>query len=150
VALNQIIGKRGANDAFARTLRARAYLGKNDTTDALTDLNLVLGTHPNDANALGLRGLAYMVTRQYDKALDDLSRAIAQQQTVERYFERAAIYEAQNKIDKATNDYKSATELQPKTVFDIAAQAQAKQKVQQLGKRIPCDSGRGGRDDTCL
>jgi len=149
VALNQIIGKAPAFDAFARTLRARAYLAKNDTADAMTDLNQVLGARPNDADALGLRGLAYAATRDYDKALDDLSKAIEQRETVERYFARATIYEKQGKIDKASTDYKRATELPPKTVFDILAQNQSKQKVQQLGKRIPCGSA-GSKDDTCL
>jgi tetratricopeptide (TPR) repeat protein len=151
VALNQIIGKAPSFDAFARTLRARAYLGKKDAADAMTDLNLVLGTRPNDGEALALRGIAYSATHEYDKALDDLTRAIAQRGSVERYFARATIYEAQNKIDKATDDYKSATQLAPASVFDILAQAQSKVKIQQLGKRIPCgDSARGGKDETCL
>src|SRR5262249_61934058 len=115
-ARNHTTGRPPASDACARTLRARAYLAKNDTADAMTDLNQVLGTRPNDADALGLRGLAYAGTRDYDKALDDLSKAIEQRETVERYFARATIYEKQGKIDKATGDYKRATELPPKTV----------------------------------
>src|SRR5262249_15012638 len=148
VALNQLIGKTAVMDAFARTLRARAYLGKHDAADAMIDLNLVLGTRPNDADALSLRGIAYAETHNYDKALADLSKAIAQHETVERYFARATIYEAQSKIDKATSDYKSATELPAKTVFDILAQAQAKQKILQLSKRVPC--GKGNNNETCL
>ena len=60
VALNQIIGKAPALEPFARTLRARAYLAKKDTKEAMTDLNLVLGTRPNDADALGLRGCLFV------------------------------------------------------------------------------------------
>jgi tetratricopeptide (TPR) repeat protein len=148
VALDQVIGKAPAF-AFAHTLRARAYLAKKDTASALADLNQVLGTRPSDADALGLRGIVYSQMHEYDKALDDLSKAIAQHETVERYFARAAIYEAQNKIDKATGDYKSATQLAPSSVFDIVAQNQSKQKIQQLSKRIPCGSGQN-RNDTCL
>jgi tetratricopeptide (TPR) repeat protein len=150
VALNQVIGKAPSSDVFARTLRARAYLAKKDTVDAMTDLNLVLATRPNDGEALALRGIAYSATHEYDKALDDLTRAIAQHGSVERYFARATIFEAQNKIDKATDDYKSATHLAPASVFDVLAQAQSRQKIQQLGKRLPCGSGQGGKDDTCL
>jgi tetratricopeptide (TPR) repeat protein len=149
VALNQIVGKSAAYDGLARTLRARAYLAKNDTADAMTDLNSVLATRPNDADALGLRGLAYSKTREYDKALDDLSKAIVQRETVERYFARATIYEAQNNFEKATNDYRSATQLAPRNVFDILAQAQAKQKIQQLSKKIPCGNS-ARKDETCL
>jgi Tfp pilus assembly protein PilF len=117
----------------------------------MTDLNQVLGTRPDDADALGLRGIVYSQMHEYDKALDDLSKAIAQHETVERYFARATIYEAQNKIDKATSDYKSATQLAPSSVFDILAQAQSKQKIQQLSKSIPCGgSARGNKNETCL
>jgi tetratricopeptide (TPR) repeat protein len=151
VALNQVIGKGTAFDVFARTLRARAYLAKKDTTDAMTDLDQVLTTRPNDVDALGLRGIAYSTMHEYDKALDDLSRALAQRETVELYFARASIYEAQNKIDKATSDYKSATQLAPKSVFDILAQAQSRQKIQQLSKSIPCSGGaKSNKDETCL
>jgi hypothetical protein len=35
--------------------------------------------------------------------------------------------------------------------FDILTQAQSRQKVQQLGKRIPCgNSVRSNKDETCL
>jgi len=151
VALNQVIGKGISFDSFARTLRARAYLAKKDTADAMTDLNQVLSTRPNDGDALGLRGIVYSQMHDYDKALDDLSKALAQRETVELYFARATIYEAQNKIDKATSDYKSATQLAPKGVFDIVAQAQSRQKIQQLSKSIPCSGGaRSNKDETCL
>src|SRR5262249_9686358 len=150
VALNQIIGKSPTQDAFARTLRARAYLAKNDTADAMTDLNFALDKRPNDAEALGLRGITYSAMKQYYKTLDRLSKSIAQRETVERYLARAAIYEKQNNFDKATSDYRSATQLAPKNVFDVLAQTQAKQKIQQLSKKKPCGSGQSGKDDTCL
>ena len=120
VALNQLVGKTSALDAFARMLRARAYLAKKDPASAMADLNQVLATRPNDADALRLRGIAYSTTHEYDKALDDLSKAIVLRETVEGYFARAAIYEAQSNFDKATNDYRSATQLTPLNVFDIA------------------------------
>ena len=45
------------------------------------------------------------------KALDDLSGAIAQRESVEGYFARAKTYEAQNNSTKATQDYRRATGL---------------------------------------
>jgi tetratricopeptide (TPR) repeat protein len=151
VALDQLVGKQPAFDAFVRTLRARAYLGKKDAAGAMTDLNLVLGTRPNDPDALSLRGIAFTSLKQYDKALDDLGKAIEQKPTIERYFARATAYEAKGDPDKATGDYRSATQMTPANVFDIAAQAQSKLKIQQLSKRTPCgSSGRGSKDDTCL
>ena len=151
VALDQIVGKAPVFDAFVRTLRARAYLGKKDAAGAMTDLNLVLGTRPNDPDALSLRGIAFTSLKQYDKALDDLGKAIAQKPTIERYVARASVYEAKGNLDEATSDYRSATQMAPANVFDIAAQAQSRAKIQQLSKRTPCgNSGRGDKDDTCL
>ena len=144
-ALNQLIGKNVAFDSFARLLRARAYLAKKDTAGAMTDLNQVLVARPNDADALRLRGIAYSTLREYDKALDDLSKAITQRETVEGYVARAGVYEAQNKVDQATSDYRRATQLTATNVFDVLAQAQSKKKVEQLSKRIPC-----AKDGTCL
>ena len=111
VALNQLVGKNAAYDPFARVLRARAYLGQNDTASAMADLNLVLAARPNDPDALGLRGIAWSAMHENDKALDDLTKAIAQRETVEGYFARAKIYEAQSKFDKATDDFRRATQL---------------------------------------
>jgi Tfp pilus assembly protein PilF len=146
-----LIGKTAAFDSLARLLRARAYLARKDATSAMADLNFVLRTRPNDADALRLRGIAWLTARDYDKALDDLSKAIAQRETVESYFERATIYEAQHNADKAMNDFRRATQLRPGSAFDLLAQAESKQKLQQLSKRLPCgDSVRADKDGTCL
>jgi tetratricopeptide (TPR) repeat protein len=151
VALNQLVGKNVAYDPFARVLRARAYLGQNDTASAMADLNLVLAARPNDLDALGLRGIAWLAMHENDKALDDLTRAIGQRETVESYFARAKIYEAQSKFDKATDDFRRATQLTASSVFDVLAQAASKQKIQQLSKQIPCGSSvRSPGNGTCL
>lgn len=150
-ALDQLIGKTVAFDSFARLLRARAYLARKDTASAMTDLDLVLGTHPNDADALKLRGITWSAMHDYGKALDDLTKAIAQRETVEGYFARAKIYEAQSRFDKATDDFRHATQLTASSVFDVLAQAESKQKIQQLSKRIPCDSSaHASGEGTCL
>jgi len=86
--------------------------------------------------------------RDYDKAREDLDRAISQKETVESYFARAKVYEAQNNPKKATDDFRRATELKPAGVFDILAQAESKRKIQELSKRLPC--GSSGQTGTCL
>jgi Tfp pilus assembly protein PilF len=144
-----VIGKNVALDAFARTLRARAYLAQKNTTDAMSDLNVVLAKRPTDPEALRLRGVAFTSMHQYDKALDDLSGTIAQRETVESYFLRAKIYEEQSQFDKATNDFRRATQLTATSAFDFLAQAEAKKKIQLFSKKVPC-SHPTGTDDTCL
>jgi Uncharacterized enzyme of heme biosynthesis len=150
VALNQVVGK-SADDAVARTLRARAFLAKGDANGAMPDLNSILAVRPGDPQALSLRGIAWSAMRDYSKALDDLNASIAKQEAVENYFARAAVYEAKNDIKNATADFRRATQLAPKSVFDVLAQANAKQKIQQLSKRLPCGSaGQTQNGGTCL
>ena len=77
--------------------------------------------------------------------------AIEKQETVENLAARAAVFEAQNDVDKASADLRRATQLAPRNVFEAAAQSAARQKLQQLAKRIPCGSvGSAKGDGTCL
>jgi tetratricopeptide (TPR) repeat protein len=146
VAFNQSIGKT-SDDSMARLLRARTYLAKGDANGAMPDLNFILAVHPDDSSALTVRGSAWSVLRDYPKALKDLGAAIDKQETIENHLARAKVYEAQNDNPRATADYRRATELTPRNVFDSLAQANAKQKIQQLSKKIPCGSTGSG---TCL
>jgi hypothetical protein len=77
------------------------------------------------------------------------SRRCTKRETVESYFLRAKIYEAQNQFDKATNDFRRATQLTATSAFDLLAQAEAKKKIQLFSKKVPC-SHPTGTDDTCL
>jgi len=85
---------------------------------------------------------------EYGKAREDLDRAISQKETVEGYFSRAKVHEAQNNAKRATDDYRRATQLTPFGVFDVLAQAESRRKIQELSKRLPC--GGGGQTSTCL
>jgi tetratricopeptide (TPR) repeat protein len=150
VALNQVVGK-SKDDMVARLLRARVFLARGDTRSAMSDVNSILDVRPGDAQALALRGMTWSAMREYSKALDDLNQAIAKQETVENYLARAKVYEAKNDIDNASADLRRATQFAPKNVFETLAQAQAKQKIQQLSKRVPCGSmGQAQNSGTCL
>ena len=138
VALNQLVGKASAFETFARLLRARAYLGRRDVDSAMADLNAVLAAQPNNADGLLLRGIVWSTKHDYAKALDDLSSAITQHESVEGYFARAKAYEAQSNSTKAAEDYRRATELKPASVFDVLAQSASQQKIKQLSKQLPC------------
>ena len=80
--------------------------------------------------------------------LDFLNDAIARQETIENITARARVYEAQNDSEKAEADYRRATELKPRSVFEALAQNTARQKAQQLSKPIPCANMSGS--GTCL
>ncbi|MBV9982072.1 tetratricopeptide repeat protein, partial [Bradyrhizobium sp.] len=150
VALNQLVGKPGGLDTLARLWRARAYLGRKDADSAMADLNVVLARQPTNLDALLLRGIAWSAKRDYAKALDDLSAAIAQRETVEGYFARAKAYEAQSIPGKAEKDYERATELRPTSVFDVLAQTESKQKIKQLSKQLPCGNAQAAANAACL
>ena len=150
VALNQLVGRPGSLDTLARLLRARAQLGRKDADNAMADLNTVLGRQPANPEGLLLRGIAWSAKHDYAKALDDLSAAIAQRESVEGYFARAKAYEAQNIPGKAEKDYERATELRPTSVFDLLAQAESKQKVKQLSKQLPCGNAQATVNAACL
>jgi uncharacterized protein HemY len=137
-----------SDDSLARMLRARAFVGLNKPADAMSDLNYVLNLRPDFSDALALRGIVWSTMTDYGKARDDLDRAISQRETVESYFARAKVFEAQNNPEKATDDYRRATQLAPAGVFDVLAQAESKRKIQELSKRLPC--GGSGQTGTCL
>jgi tetratricopeptide (TPR) repeat protein len=100
---------------------------------------------------LAAHGLALSKKHDLTNALADLDRAIAQESGVESYYIRAEIYEARNENDHAIADFRKATEVRPKTLFDFLAQVDAKKRMEDLAKRIPCGtSGRGGVGDSCL
>lgn len=150
LALNQVVGKNSDYENLARILRARALLIKKDTAGALADVNIAISARPDDPVALLTRSLIWLATHDLNKSLDDLDKAIARHEAVENYFVRAKIYEAQNKFDKATDDYRRVTQLPAVTVFDVLAQAEARQKVQQLSKKVPCGNSASSTAGTCL
>src|SRR5262249_21733527 len=115
------------------------------------DFNEALSIKPKYAEALAARGMVWSKKRNYANALADLDQSLAEEERVESYYIRAQIYEAQGNSERAVADFRKATELPPKGLFDAIAQARAKKQIEQLGKRIPCgSSGRAGTGDACL
>jgi tetratricopeptide (TPR) repeat protein len=150
ITLNQAI-EGSTEDIGPRTLRARAYLLRNEAANAMLDLNYVLNLRPGNAEALTLRGIAWSAMHDYGKALADLDQALGKMETIEGYFARAKIYEQKNDVAHATADFTHAAELTPKGVFDVLAQAEATRRVRQLSKRLPCgNADRAPSDGACL
>jgi tetratricopeptide (TPR) repeat protein len=122
-----------------------------DFDRAMADFNQALKLRPKYAEALAARGMGWQKKREYANALADLDQAIAQEERVESYYARAQIYEIQGNADRAVADFHKASELAPKGPFDVVAQADAKKRIEQLSKRVPCGgSGRTSGNDTCL
>jgi tetratricopeptide (TPR) repeat protein len=114
-------------------------------------VDYVSNIRPGDPDLLMIRGLIWSEMHDYDKAINDLDQAVAKRESVETYIARGRTYEARNDTARASSDFRHALQLPPKNIFDIAAQAIVRQKVEQLSKRIPCGSpGSSDRDGTCL
>jgi tetratricopeptide (TPR) repeat protein len=79
--------------------------------------------------------------------LADFDRAIKSEPSkIANYATRASIYQAQGKNELAVADLRKATDLVPKNIFDTAAQANAKKRMEELAKHMPC----GAADRSCL
>jgi tetratricopeptide (TPR) repeat protein len=145
-----VIGK-GIEDPFPYLLRGKAKLAKGDIDRAMTDFNRALELRPRYAEALTARGMGWQKKKDYAHALADLNQSIAQEERVESYYVRAQVYETQGNSDRAIADFRKASELAPKSPFDLAAQADARTHIEQLSKRLPCGgSGRSSGSETCL
>jgi hypothetical protein len=69
----------------------------------------------------------------------------------EGYYARAQLREQQGKLDLAIGDLRTAVEIQPKTVFEAMAQAEARKRIEQLARRNACgDAGAAAGPGTCL
>jgi tetratricopeptide (TPR) repeat protein len=84
------------------------------------------------------------------RALADLDRSIAAGKRVANYSVRAQAYEEQGRIDLAIADLREATELKGTCLFDLAAQAEAKKRLERLSRRNSCRGAGATRNDTCL
>jgi tetratricopeptide (TPR) repeat protein len=115
----------------------------------MSDLDAALAGRPGLIEALALRGIAWSAMREYNKALDDLDRAIAQKETVESFFARAKAHEALNNPAKAADDFRRATQLAPASVFEALAQAESKRKIRELSKKVPCGSAGSSPAPAC-
>jgi tetratricopeptide (TPR) repeat protein len=84
--------------------------------------------------------------------MSDLDRAIALDgSSVESYFGRAGVFEAQGKAERAIVDLRKAIDLKPKNVFEALAQTDAKKRIEQFEKRVPCGgAGSTAAGESCL
>jgi hypothetical protein len=94
-------------------------------------------------DALTERGAVWMKKKDYARALTHLDQSIAVQPSVLGYFARAQVHETQGKSSLAIADFRKALELQPKNVFDVAAQAFAKSRLEVLSRRDSYGKGAG-------
>lgn len=104
----------------------------------------VLQQDPTQADALHLLGVVYLHLKQYEKAIDFITRAICQNDGIASFFSnRGAAYKGLGQFQDAMNNYDRALELDPQNPAFILNQAitqvaagKKKQAIQTYRKAI--------------
>ncbi len=100
-------------DANARSdvLTRRAYL-RNETPEALADLNEALRLNPNNVWSLARRGFHFLSQRDFARAAADFNKSISLNSAYEYAWRgRGAMYYQQQQYDQAINDLTEAIRL---------------------------------------
>jgi len=84
-----------------------------DNVQIIDECTTIISDNPYDAVAYYKRGRAYFATKQYDLALNDYNRVIA-----EAYLDRGYLYEKKGENDKAIEHYSLYIENDP--TFEMA------------------------------
>jgi tetratricopeptide (TPR) repeat protein len=92
-------------------IRGFAKVKLKKYNDAITDLNTSLRLKPNK-NAYTWRGMAWWFTRQYERSIDDYTKALAfDPQNADLYLYRGLSYNSAGKKAEACTDLKKSHEL---------------------------------------
>jgi tetratricopeptide (TPR) repeat protein len=106
-----------ANLADAYYARASIYSKRGEFRNAIEDLTKLIALKPGYGKAYALRGAAYRSLSNYPNAITDLARAIQLQPAADNYFERASVYHAAGRNQKALADVDHAIALKPTVSF---------------------------------
>ena len=92
--------------------RAGAYIALNLNYAAVSDCYKALALNPDSVSAYKLRGIAYYQAGEYDKALEDYSRAISGDASDKQvYFNRAMVWIAKGYYDLAIRNLGAALDI---------------------------------------
>ena len=97
---------------LAHTNRGIAYSILGNSKEALADFNTVLDAQPSNFHVLFNRAVLHKTTKNYEKALIDLNRAISYApDDPQMYAERGRVAAVQNKAEAAMKDFAIAMAL---------------------------------------
>lgn len=100
-------------DVEAYSLRSKAYLKINNNEKASADLTKISALEPNNMSVVLNSGELFLKNKEYDKAIEFLTKAITVKPSVKLYLDRANAYAAQKKYDLAVADYNKAIGFEP-------------------------------------
>jgi tetratricopeptide (TPR) repeat protein len=108
--------------------RASMYSNLKEYDKALADFDEAAALMPFDANVYNNRGLAYNKLGRQDEALNDFCYAIKLKPTAIAYFNRASVYDGQNRHLEARRDYQECLALAPDNRHGLKEQAEEAMK----------------------
>jgi tetratricopeptide (TPR) repeat protein/membrane protease YdiL (CAAX protease family) len=122
VAFVAVTGLSAAPDpamrAYREVLRGNELLQADKNIEAVDAFTEALRHSPNDAYALGNRGIAYLASGDYAKGLADLDLALAQRpKEAEWLVQRAWAHQQLGNSRQALEDYTEALRLRPNDAF---------------------------------
>jgi tetratricopeptide (TPR) repeat protein len=101
--------------------------------DAISDVNEAIRLNSLDAQAWNTRGMAYLKKRDFGRAVDDYTAAIALLPSPVIYQNRGFAYEAQSRQREAIDDFQFALEGDPSLV-------EARDALKRLGAPVDATS----------
>lgn len=101
----------------------------------------ILNMESEDYDVCYYKGLIYYIYFDYEKSINELTKAINQEKKAEAYFNRALSFEKQEKFENAVSDYSEALKINKRYLDAYFNRASLYQQLKQTDKAIK-DYGR--------
>jgi tetratricopeptide (TPR) repeat protein len=112
--------------------RGNAHRALADPDAALADFQVAAELNPSLAEAHNGIALMYIERRDPRHALEELNKSLAVQPTIDAYYQRGELLEAQGEHQRAIADYDQAIALARDAPYMYRARAMAKEKLGDL------------------
>ena len=109
--------------------RGNAHRSLGETDAALADFQWAVDLNPNLADAHNGIAMIFIERQDTRRALEELNKSIAIQPTIDAYYQRGLILEAQGEHQKAINDYDQAIAVARDAPYMYRARAMAKESL---------------------
>ncbi|MDD5493929.1 MAG: tetratricopeptide repeat protein [Dehalococcoidia bacterium] len=113
-AIQKAAGSNRQPDYKLYYVRGYDYVAKKEYGPAQADLLKAIELNPQYASSYEQLGIVFSSSEQYDKAIENYSRAIELQPKATTYFSRGVTYYFNKQDDEAVKDFTTCIEMDPK------------------------------------